>query len=420
MFYLKSTNAIENCFPDVGSVKTASSECMIANCLEPGEHHLELRKPSPLWGTYQLKKMNIGDIKHLEICEGHMKKETERHTWALTSMAKLTVQELDCYLCKKKSVYTNTTRHCVKHMICVAEESCHVPCGFFDMNDGHFIHSRHSSNHFVCHCCKDMFKEIQELEKQHQKYLQMITSIKPAIPHSRQKLEKSVPDLKNDNDSSIDNSLQKLNQHATVDLKNDRHIDSSLQKLNQYAVYYLQKPYRQWEVHVHSENEVSLLRWNKSTWSAAKRLTIRGHNEEYILEFKLWEKNIDSIPNIPLKPDDLHSKPEEFHKDVINYLDELDMIQFCEGYFDTDVIKSLENIPHPNGFIDRNRFAVESGIVENTVRSTSCTFHSQASKTRCVHCSTLYRSTLCKRKKGNQDSRKDVSSKMPSCIFKSQ
>ena len=151
LFYLKSTNAIENCFPDVGSVKTATSECMIANCLEPGEHHLELRKPSPLWGTYQLKKVNIGDIKYLEICEGHMKKEAERHTWALTSMAKLTVQELDCYLCKKKSVYTNTTRHCVKHMICVAEESCHVPCDFFDMNDGHFIHSRHSSNHFVCH-----------------------------------------------------------------------------------------------------------------------------------------------------------------------------------------------------------------------------------------------------------------------------
>ena len=50
-------------------------------------------------------------------------------------------------------------------------------------------------------------------------------------------------------------------------------------------------------------------------------------------------KNIDSIPSIPLKPDDLHSMTDEFHKDVINYLDELDKVQFCEGCYDINVIQ---------------------------------------------------------------------------------
>ena len=36
-------------------------------------------------------------------------------------------------------------------------------------------------------------------------------------------------------------------------------------------------------------------------------ITIRGHDEEYPLEFKLWKKKIDFIPSIPLKQDDLHS-----------------------------------------------------------------------------------------------------------------
>lgn len=133
---------------------------MIGSCHEPAEHHLELHKHSPLWGTYQLKDVNIADMKHLEICEDHMNKEIKRHTWALNSMAKLTVQNQDCYLCKKKRVYTNTTRHCVKHMISVAGEVCHVPCDFFDTNEGHFVHSRHSSNHFICHSCKGTYEEI--------------------------------------------------------------------------------------------------------------------------------------------------------------------------------------------------------------------------------------------------------------------
>ena len=184
-FFISNTQVqLKNFFPDGGSVKIATSECMMGSCHEPAEHHLELHKHSPLWGTYQLKDVNIADMKHLEICEDHMNKEIKRHTWALNSMAKLTVQNQDCYLCKKKRVYTNTTRHCVKHMISVAGEVCHVPCDFFDTNEGHFVHSRHSSNHFVhsrhssnhfiCHSCKGTYEEIRELEKQHQKYLFLI------------------------------------------------------------------------------------------------------------------------------------------------------------------------------------------------------------------------------------------------------
>ena len=332
-------------------------------------------------------------------------------------MAKLTIQNQDCYLCKKKRVYTNTTRHCVKHMISVAGEVCHVPCDFFDTNEGHFVHSRHSSNHFICHSCKGTYEEIRELEKQHQKYLQMITSIKPAVPQRRQ-VETSVPDHKIKR--SIDSSLQKV-ETSVPDPKNKRSIDSGLQKLKQYSAYNLQNPYQQWEFHVHSENEVSLLRWNTSTCSAAKRLTIRGHDEEYLLKFKLWGKNIDSIPSIPLKPDDLHSMTDKFHKDVINYLDELDQAQFCEGCYDPNVIKSLEGIPHPNGFINKHQFVAEYGTIESTVRSTSCTFHVQPKTKRCVHCSTLYRSTLWKwfdRRKQYKDSRKDVNSKCPLASLK--
>ena len=226
---------------------------MIDNCQESVEHHFELCKRSPFWGTYQLKDINIEEMKNLEICGKHMDKECARHPWAFTSNAKLTIQQKQCYLCKKNKLCTNTTRHCIKHMISVAGESYHVPCDFFDMIEGKFIHSRHKSDHFICHSCKGTYEEIHELEKQHQKYLQMITTIKPAVPHRRQTVEKPASEVKNER--STDSSLQNLNLCAEV--KGER--SSSLQNLNLYAVHYLQNPYQQWEVHVHNENEVSLL-----------------------------------------------------------------------------------------------------------------------------------------------------------------
>ena len=69
--------------------------------------------------------------------------------------------------------------------------------------------------------------------------------------------------------------------------------------------------------------------------------------------------------------------------------------------------------------LDRNQFVAESGTVDSTVRSTNCTFHAQANTNRCVHCNTLYRSTLRKRldrQKQVTDSKKDqrdVKSKCP-------
>ena len=83
---------------------------MIENCQELAEHHLDIRKHSPLWGIYQLKDMNTEEIKHIEICANHMDIEQKRHPWALTSTAKLSVQEKECSLCKKNNVYTNPTR----------------------------------------------------------------------------------------------------------------------------------------------------------------------------------------------------------------------------------------------------------------------------------------------------------------------
>ena len=370
---------------------------MIDNCQESAEHHFELRKNSPFWGTYQLKNINIKEMKNLKICGKHMDMEHTRHPWAFTSNAKLTIEEKQCYLCKKNKLCTNTTRHCLKHMISVAGESYHVPCDLFDIMEGNFTHSRHKSNHFICHSCKGTYEEIHELEKQHQKYLQMITTIKPAVPHRRQKVEK-----------------------PSSEVKSERSIDSSLQKLNLYAVYYLQNPYQQWEIHIHNENEVSILRWDKSTCRAARRMTITSNDDaEYLLKFQVWGKNIDSIPCVPLKSEYFHSSINEFHQDVVTYLTELDNVQFCEGCYDANVVKGLENMPLSNAIIDQNQFMTESGTTDSTVRSTACTFQAQASTNRCMHCSTLYRSTLRKRldrqKQGTEvkQHRKDATSKCP-------
>ena len=206
-------------------------------------------------------------------------------------------------------------------MVSIAGESYQVPCDFFDMNEGHFIHSRHTSNNIICHNCKSTYEEIHNLEKQHQKYLQMISSMKPAIPLRRKQLEPT--------------EVKKQVEGSGVE---NNSVDSSLQNLNRYAVHYIQHPYQQWEVHIHNENEILILEWNKSTSSASKRMIITAHDKEYLLKFKVWDKNIDSIPSVPLKSDDLKSTIEEFHQDVITYLVELDKVNFCEGSYDAKIV----------------------------------------------------------------------------------
>ena len=110
----------------------------------------------------------------------------------------------------------------------------------------------------------------------------------------------------------------------------------------------------------------------------------------------MWGKNIDSIPCIPLKSENLHYSINEFHQDVVTYLTELDKFQFCEGCYGANIVEGLENMPLSKAIIDKNQFVTENGTVDSTVRSTACTFQAQANTKRCVHCSTLYRSTLRK------------------------
>ena len=115
----------------------------------------------------------------------------------------------------------------------------------------------------------------------------------------------------------------------------------------------------------------------------------------------------------------LCSSIDDFHQDIITYLTELDKVQFCEGCYGANVVNGLENMPLSNAIIDQNQFMMESGTIDKTVRSTACTFQAQANTRRCIHCNTLYRSTLRKRldrqKQGTdlKQERKHVTSKCP-------
>ena len=213
----------------------ATTKCMVQGCVQDAPHKIKLGNGSMVLGNYEVQYFNK-ECQHFYLCDFHISNEEKRHPWSKEKQCILTIVEKECALCKSKVAISNGNNPCRKHMLMIAGQPYNVSCDFYDSHSGYTVAFNHTKYHssqmgsdlYICTGCKGHYKTIKELEEQHLKYLEMLSSV---MPVSKRSLVMTIP---------------------------RRNESSRIENLRDYAAYYLRNSYQGWEVHVHCDTHISI------------------------------------------------------------------------------------------------------------------------------------------------------------------
>lgn len=344
---------------------------MIKQCKKDALHNLCIGKYNVLWGKYELDNYEEAN-EFITVCDLHMQCDMKRHPWSKNTQVMLDISKKQCALCMSDIKITNGKNHCVKHMITMAGKNYNVPCNYFDKIVGYNLKFNTTKFHedckkcdaYICVGCRGHYETIKELEEQQMKYLKLLASTIPA-----------------DNKYS---SLSCINEN----------LSSSPEPLSlkDYAVFYICNQYQDWELHVHSDKELSLCKLDKKTNCSAKKLKITQSCAGITFSYSLWNKDLPPSLSPPAIKNDLslHS----FHTKLHTMLGQLEDIRFCEGINIGEAVSIVKNQPQADASVDQSTFSTENKVITQTVRSNGCLFHTLNKSAKCENCTAYFRKTL--------------------------
>ena len=333
---------------------------MVKNCYAEAAHKVSIGKYCAFLGTYEIS-MKQKELAFITICDIHMKADMMKHPWSKQSQIVLSITEKECALCKMKVSISNGS-HCVKHMLTIGGKSFNTSCNFYDkkihgqlLNDTKFHHDHHVSDSYICMECRDHYDSIKQLDKQHLKYIKMLASITPICERS------SVSDHK--------------------------HQSSHVCNLKDYAVYCISNSITGWEVHIHSDTEISICKWDTSTRSSSKMLTITKGTDGFTFKFLLWNK---PLPTFLFPPKLTHMLSlQDFHIKIYEMVDKLNGYNFCEGIHTKEALDIVELKQQADLFVDHSLFITDDRIIERALRSTTCEYYTTTKSKMCSHCNNM-------------------------------
>ena len=363
---------------------------MVRGCTQDASHKMKLGHQSMLLGNYEVQCFNK-DWKHIFLCDFHIDNESKRHPWCKEEQCNLTMMEKECALCKSKVVISNGNNPCRKHMLIIAGQPYNVSCDFYDNHSGYTVEFNHTKYHknpmgsdlYICTGCKDHYESIKELEEQHLKYLEMLASV---MPVSKRSSVMTIP---------------------------RSHESSQIEGLMDYAAYYLSNRYKEWEMHVHCDTDISICKWDRKTNCPSKKLEITKDVNDISLKLSMWNKYLPSSFPSPIDISSL----QVFHKQITDVLEKLEECKFCEGITSTDAQSIVNKKQQLDAYVDNSPFMIGDKVIEGTVRSKNCVFQASGKAEKCAECQTLYRrsmrfklmklkkNTECETKKSSSESR---------------